>query len=89
MKITAVETIRLERYRQQLWLRVHTDEGLIGLGETCIGPLAVEAHVHETIAPHLIGKDPRQYGFDFGLWTRQIVAQLIGAAAGATSISST
>jgi transposase len=25
----------------------------------------------------IIGKDPRQYGFDFGLWTRQIVAQLI------------
>jgi transposase len=24
------------------------------------------------------GKDPRQYGFDFGLWTRQIVADLIG-----------
>ena len=24
------------------------------------------------------GKDPRQYGFDFGLWTRQIVAELIG-----------
>ena len=23
------------------------------------------------------GKDPRQYGFDFGLWTRQIVARLI------------
>lgn len=23
------------------------------------------------------GKDPRQYGFDFGLWTRQTVAQLI------------
>jgi transposase len=25
----------------------------------------------------LCGKDPRQYGFDFGLWTRQIVAELI------------
>ena len=25
----------------------------------------------------IIGKDPRQYGFDFGLWTRQIIAQLI------------
>ena len=24
------------------------------------------------------GKDPRQYGFDFGLWTRKIVADLIG-----------
>jgi transposase len=23
------------------------------------------------------GKDPRQYGFDFGLWTRQIVASLV------------
>lgn len=23
------------------------------------------------------GKDPRQYGFDFGLWTRRIVAELI------------
>ena len=23
------------------------------------------------------GKDPRQYGFDFGLWTRKIVAELI------------
>lgn len=24
------------------------------------------------------GKNPRQYGFDFGLWTRQIVRELIG-----------
>jgi Winged helix-turn helix len=24
-----------------------------------------------------ISGDPRQYGFDFGLWTRQIVANLI------------
>ena len=23
------------------------------------------------------GRDPRQYGFDFGLWTRQLVAELI------------
>lgn len=25
----------------------------------------------------IVGKDPRQYGFEFGLWTRQIVATLI------------
>jgi transposase len=25
----------------------------------------------------IVGKDPRQYGFDFGLWTRQIVGELI------------
>jgi hypothetical protein len=23
------------------------------------------------------GKDPRQYGFDFGPWTRQVVRELI------------
>ena len=25
----------------------------------------------------IVGNDPRQYGFDFGLWTRQIAADLI------------
>lgn len=30
------------------------------------------------------GKDPRQYGFDFGLWTRQIVAALIARRFGLT-----
>src|SRR5579862_8322312 len=29
------------------------------------------------------GKDPRQYGFDFGLWTRLVVRQLIGDKFGA------
>lgn len=29
------------------------------------------------VARWITGKDPRQYGFDFGLWTRQIVAALI------------
>jgi transposase len=32
-----------------------------------------EAQVREWIQ----GKDPRQYGFDFGLWTRRIVAELV------------
>jgi transposase len=36
------------------------------------------------------GKDPRQYGFDFGLWTRQIVAALIrqkfGVGLGVTAV---
>lgn len=38
----------------------------------------------------ICGKDPRQYGFDFGLWTRQIVAALIreklGVALGLTAV---
>jgi transposase len=30
-----------------------------------------------TVRRWICGKDPRQYGFDFGLWTRRIVARLI------------
>lgn len=32
----------------------------------------------------ICGKDPRQYGFDFGLWTRKIVSSLIQEKLGAT-----
>jgi len=32
----------------------------------------------------VIGNDPRQYGFDFGLWTRKIVADLIEDRLGVT-----
>jgi len=59
MKVTAIETVRLDAFPNILWAQVHTDEGLIGLGETFYGSHAAEAHVHQTIAPYLIGKDPR------------------------------
>lgn len=60
MKITALETIRLEAFGNIIFVRVHTDEGIIGLGETFMGPKAVEAYLHETVAPKLIGLDPLQ-----------------------------
>jgi galactonate dehydratase len=58
MKITQVETIRLGEFPNLLWVRLHTDEGLIGLGETFMGAAAVEAYIHEWAAPKLVGKDP-------------------------------
>ena len=63
MKVTRVETLRLEEFTNIVWVRVHTDEGLVGLGETFFGAQAVEAYVHETIAPYLIGRDPLQIDF--------------------------
>jgi L-alanine-DL-glutamate epimerase-like enolase superfamily enzyme len=60
MKVTALETIQLGEFSNVVWLRVHTDEGLVGLGETFYGAAAVAAYVHETIAPYLLGKDPLQ-----------------------------
>ena len=59
MKITALETISTAEFENILWLKVHTDEGIVGLGETFFMPRAVEAYVHETLAPKLIGRDPR------------------------------
>ena len=58
MKITALETIRIAERPNLIWLQVHTDQGLIGLGETFFGAGSVEAHVHDTIAPQVIGRDP-------------------------------
>jgi galactonate dehydratase len=58
MKITALETLRTEEFSNVIWVRVHTDRGAIGLGETFYGAGAVEAHIHETLADRLIGRDP-------------------------------
>ena len=58
MKVTGIETIRLAEYPAILFLQVHTDEGLIGLGENCVGVETVEAFIHESIAPRILGKDP-------------------------------
>jgi galactonate dehydratase len=59
MKVTAIETIRSEEFPNILWVQVHTDEGVTGLGETFYGPASAEGHIHGLIAPYLIGKDPR------------------------------
>jgi galactonate dehydratase len=60
MKITALETVQVEEFGNVVWVRIHTDEGLIGLGETFRNPLATITYLHETCAPYLLGKDPCQ-----------------------------
>ncbi len=58
MKVTAIETIRLGEFPSILFLQIHTDEGLIGLGENCVGVETVETFIHESVAPRLLGKNP-------------------------------
>ncbi|MFM8679189.1 MAG: mandelate racemase/muconate lactonizing enzyme family protein, partial [Alphaproteobacteria bacterium] len=58
MRITALETTRLSSRANLLWVHVHTDEGLVGLGETFRGAEAVEAFLHASVAPMLLGRDP-------------------------------
>src|ERR1700722_3467180 len=58
MKITKLETLRIDEHPNILWVRVYTDNGVVGLGETFWGAQTVESHVHETVAPQLLGRDP-------------------------------
>jgi galactonate dehydratase len=58
MKITGIETLRAEEFANLLWVRVHTDEGISGLGETFFMPKTVETYLHEVAAPKLLGRDP-------------------------------
>ncbi len=60
MIVTHLETLRLDEFPNLLWLRVHTDAGIVGLGETFFGAQAVEAYIHETVAPYILGKNPLQ-----------------------------
>ncbi|MFI5013873.1 MAG: mandelate racemase/muconate lactonizing enzyme family protein [Hyphomicrobiales bacterium] len=58
MKITGLETVRIEEFPNILWVRVHTDEGLVGLGETFFMAKTVETYMHEIVARKVIGRDP-------------------------------
>jgi len=75
MKITRIETLWFRSLTQaewanvngtarqalpnNLWVRIHTDTGLIGIGETYYLPRAVASVIHDVLAPLLIGRDPR------------------------------
>lgn len=55
MKITAVETLRPSFQPNVLILRLHTDEGHTGLGETFYAATGVESYLHDVAAPVLLG----------------------------------
>jgi L-alanine-DL-glutamate epimerase-like enolase superfamily enzyme len=81
MKITRIEVFELEAPLEKPWriatfelksllatlVRVHTDEGLTGIGECIVrlGPGATRAVVEEVLAPVVVGRD----AFDIeGIW---------------------
>jgi len=54
MRIVGVETLRLATLPNLVFVVLHTDSGVTGLGETYYGAAAVEVVVHETLAPMLL-----------------------------------
>src|SRR5215467_3674080 len=86
MRIVKVETLQTSTYPNALWLQLHTDEGLIGLGETFHGADAAAGYIHQLAAPYLLGKDPREvarhvYALGQGMAFRAIGAEARGLSA--------
>lgn len=50
MRIVELETVRTPTHPNLLFLRLATDDGLVGLGEAFSGVPAVDAYLHETVA---------------------------------------
>jgi len=61
------------------WLRAHKKGGGQALlSRKAKGPTPKLTEKQKAqVARWLVGKDPRQYGFDFGLWNRKLVGVLI------------
>jgi transposase len=61
------------------WLAKFREQGWEALAERIAqGPTPkLNEKQRQSVRRWIIGKDPRQYGFDFGLWSRRIVQSLI------------
>ncbi len=65
MKITAIESLQWAEYSRLMVVRVHTDTGIIGLGETVDKIPGAKGALHGTLAPLLLGQNPLDIE---GLW---------------------
>jgi L-alanine-DL-glutamate epimerase-like enolase superfamily enzyme len=57
VRITCLETLRPAIQPNVVLVRLHTDDGLAGIGEAFFSAAVVEAYLHETVAPALVGLD--------------------------------
>jgi L-alanine-DL-glutamate epimerase-like enolase superfamily enzyme len=62
VQLIDLETIRFREHPNLLLVVLHTDAGLDGIGETYFGAAAVEAYLHESVAPVVLGRDPARIG---------------------------
>jgi transposase len=87
-----MESMGLCRTSIYRWLRRYEAEGWEALAEKIAQgpePRLTDKQRHQ-VKRWIVGRDPRQYGFDYGLWTRRIVQSLIerklGLSLGLTAV---
>lgn len=80
MKLTRIETIHLDEHPNTLFVRLHTDEGIVGEGDTYYAAEAIHGYIHERAAPMLLGHDPRDIELH---WRRlyEVIAHSVGKGA--------
>lgn len=60
MRIRALETVWNREWSNYVWVRVETDAGVAGLGETFRHPTPILRYLHDVVAPWLVGQDARR-----------------------------
>lgn len=65
MIITAIESLQWAAYPRLMVVRVHTDAGIIGIGETVDKIPGAKGALHGTLAPLILGQDARDIE---GIW---------------------
>lgn len=60
MKITRIETVWIDEQPNTMWVRLHTDDGLIGLGETFYVPRG-QRHYPRCLRQLVVGSQPVGY----------------------------
>jgi len=81
-RITAVRTLRVPERANICWVEIDTAEGLTGLGEAFRGSAAVEAQIHDLVAPYLLGKDAR----DIERHHRWLMTPYVGFGSSSTEV---
>ncbi len=81
MKITRIETFQAPEFEQVIWVRLHTDEGLIGLGESYLHPDPIRSAISDFLGPQFVlGRDPSRIEL---LWREMFNRSSYGGWAGA------
>lgn len=81
-RLRGIRTIRIAERPNLIWVELETDEGLTGLGESFRGAQAVEAAIHDQIAPVLLGRDSRR----IEAISRQLLTPYVGFGSASAEI---
>jgi L-alanine-DL-glutamate epimerase-like enolase superfamily enzyme len=86
MKITRIDTVYWKSrndapfWPHWTWVRVHTDSGIAGLGETYPRNSVEAEMIHSNVAPVLLGRDPRDIDRIWADFYRAFDVQVSGGA---------